>query len=387
MLLNNAYAESTTATYTLCYVSITGSGPAPSDTAVGGYNRGAGMPADPIPIANGGTGASTAAEARANLGIGGGISQFTYLVDSNAKLADWANNMAGQDYTSVLIAPGTWTSAKEVNLATSGTKVVVGMPGSLLSFTSDYGLRYSGTTTDEYRMEGVNVKGINIRCFYNCTNLTNCTGEITSTNSTNYNVFGNCTNLTNCTATITSTASNYNYGFNNCTNLTNCTVTATTGVADGYSNYGFSDCTNLTNCTTTATGSYSFHSFSGCTNLTNCTGRGVNGIGFSNCTKLTDCNATGGNIGFNNCKNLVNCIGSIYSTNATAYGFIACTNIINCQGDGRNSSGNGYGFYQCTEMLLNRPYSISTTATYQTCYVSNGGNQVADTAAGGWNKV
>ncbi len=121
--------------------------------------------------------------------------------------------------------------------------------------------------------------------FYNCTNLTNCTGTGTGTGTggSGYG-FRNCTNLTNCTGTGTG-AGTYGYGFYYCTNLTNCTGTGT-----GAPGYGFSNCTNLTNCTGTGTGEYGY-GFSNCTNLTNCTGTGTGdiGFGFYNITYASNC--------------------------------------------------------------------------------------------------
>jgi hypothetical protein len=263
-----------------------------------------GIVPDPVPIANGGTGATTAAQARTNLGITGGITEFTYLVDSDQKLSDWANNTKtdGQDYTSVLIAPGTWTSAVQVNLTTSGTKVVVGMPGSKLSFTSQYGLRYTTTpTTTDYRMEGVTAE---------------------SSNSYDSSAIRNCTNLTNCTGS-------------------------------------------------------SIIGFSGCTNLTGCIGTG---------------NGENGGFGFSTCTNLTGCIGTGTSKNEpyVGAGFSSCTNLRNCTGRGLGPGGGpGYGFYYCNGLFFNKPGSASKTATYFACNVSlsGSGGTPAATAAGGWNVV
>jgi hypothetical protein len=176
------------------------------------------------------------------------LSYFTYIVDSDQKLADWANNVDGNDYTSVLIKPGTWSFSGGINLSPVGTKVVVGMPGSKLSLTSQYGLSYgSGApVSKEYYMYGVTAENNRASgagtCFYRCTNLTNCTGTGTGT-SIGYG-FRNCTNLTNCSGTGVATNINTSigYGFNNCTNLTNCSGTGATSDGTGY---GFSECSGM----------------------------------------------------------------------------------------------------------------------------------------------
>ena len=84
------------------------------------------------------------------------------MVDSNAKLTAWANNdkSGGQDYTSVLIRKGTWTSSKGVNLDAAGTKVVVGEAGSKLVFNGvEKGLYYNDLPTGpDYYMRDVTVK-------------------------------------------------------------------------------------------------------------------------------------------------------------------------------------------------------------------------------------
>jgi hypothetical protein len=389
MRFNEPGGTSTTAVYNGCYVSLSGGGPAASDTALGGYNKGAGTPADPLPVANGGTGASTAEGARANLGLGGsGITEFTYLVDSNQKLADWANNVrtSGQDYTSVLIAPGTWTSAVEVNLTTSGTKVVVGMPGSLLSFTSQYGLRYTNLPkSTDYRMEGVNVSIQNgpyiSQVFYRCTNLTSCTG--TATGSGVY-AFSECTNLINCTGTATGSGDGTCRAFEACQYLTNCTGTATgSGVGVSLTIYAFATCYYVTNCTgtasSTANGSDSeVNAFRTCGYLTNCIGTAIassaliESCAFYECNNLTSCNGTGRNTGV--------------ASTSSASGFYNCYGLNNCIGTGTGIT-NSYGFDYCRGMVQNRRGGSSTTATYNNCSVSYVTGAVPDdNAAGGWNQ-
>jgi hypothetical protein len=276
----------------------------------------------------------------------------TFIIDSDEALADWANNTPGNNYTNVLIKPGVWTSSKEVNLTTAGTKAVTGMPASLLSFTSGYGLRYGAAPTmSEYWMRGVNAKAAgadsDFVCFLNCTNLANCTGASTGASGEyRYTGFKNCTNLTGCTGTGENTGNDhaYCYGFQDCTNLINCTGTATN---TGYgASYGFMNCTSLTNCTGTATA-----------------------------TATEDAGA----VGFFTCTNLVNCTGTGTGVNY-GFGFLTCTNLVNCTGTGSGAIV-GHGFSGCRIMLF-------CSGTYLGCYMHATGSTdpVGDTAAGGWNR-
>ena len=150
---------------------------------------------------------------------------YTFVVDSNAALTAWANNdrSGGQDYTSVLIRKGTWTSTKGVNLTDAGTKVVVGEAGSKLVFYNvEKGLYYDAIPTEhEYYMRGVTVEITGSGSgFYKCTNLTNCSGSGTGTGRGIGVGFMSCTNLTNCAGTGTG-ASN-GYGFKSCMLVSRC---------------------------------------------------------------------------------------------------------------------------------------------------------------------
>jgi hypothetical protein len=69
--------------------------------------------------------------------------KFTYIVDSNQKLADWANNVAGNDYTSVLVKKGTWTlnASKQfqIELNNTNTKLVYFEEGAkIISIDNKY---------------------------------------------------------------------------------------------------------------------------------------------------------------------------------------------------------------------------------------------------------
>lgn len=216
---------------------------------------------------------------------------FTYVVDSDQALLDWAKNVDGNDYTSVLIRKGEWTTTTGVNLTITGTKVVVGEAGSKLVFTPTAGincLAYSTTpNTSDYYMNGVYVEGVSVTvCFRNCANLTNCMGV----GVTRGDGFIDCLNLTNCTAVAYGNVNGN--AFNSCENLTNCKGTAT----GGNNGYGFQNCNNLTNCEGVGKGSYMPAGFRNCVSLTNCKGTGeggTNGYGFQGCTLVSKCKAGG----------------------------------------------------------------------------------------------
>jgi hypothetical protein len=357
-------------------------------------------------------------DALGNIIVAAGESElpdFTYMVDSDEALANWANNVASHDYTKVLIKQGAWSSGKEVNLTAAGTKVVVGQPGSLLSFTSVNGLVYTSLpATNDYRMTGVNVSVDNYgSAFQYCINLTNCSGS-------GQMVFAYCTNLINCTSYIRAYSENNHYGFfyckklancyssdsNNgyyyyhycddlvnctgsgkcyfyyCTNLLNCSGinftrcnNLTNCTCNGDIGFSFSNCKKLTNCTGGDNCTYSFYS---CSELTNCTGGNNCVYGFSDCTDLANCTiSTSNSAGFHNCTNLTNCVGT--STNT---GFQTCVNLINCRG----SSASGHAFYNCT-MLFGCYPDGSSANIYTGCFMDKAQTiPVANTATGGYNR-
>ena len=301
---------------------------------------------------------------------------FTYVVDSNQKLLDWANNEQGNDYSSVLIKKGTWSSSVGVNLSNCGTKVVVGEVGSKLSFTDvEKGLHYDEVPTNsEYYMLNVNVqvtKNSNgyVYSFYRCTNLTNCTG--TSTGTSRSFGFSYCDNLTNCRGISISTGTSSGSGFASCTNLANCTGTGSSTYANGTS---FERCDNLVNCTGegSSTNSYGF-GFASCTNLANCTGTGsstyANGISFDRCDNLVNCTGTGYGYGygkgFDKCTKLTNCSGTGTGTEGT--GFSDCSGVSKCKAGGNCTS----------EVFLDSYASQSMNNTYA----------CADTPEGGFNNT
>lgn len=84
---------------------------------------------------------------------------FTYVVDSDQALEDWANNVEGNDYTSVLIRKGEWTINKGINLTLTNTFRIKGEAGAKLVFnltvTSDSSNAISYNPTGSGTEKGV----------------------------------------------------------------------------------------------------------------------------------------------------------------------------------------------------------------------------------------
>lgn len=270
---------------------------------------------------------------------------YTYIVDSDAALAAWITNAAGNDYTHVLIRRGTW-SAPSVsdsvnNLTAAGTKTVVGESGSKLVFTGYDGMVYDTVpTTPDYYMFGVNV-------------------EVTSTAaSDSTKAFLNCANLYHCTGVArgSKTSESLGVAFYGCKNLFNCN-----GNADAYDGWAYYECENLSDCY---------------------------GEGFSN--------SSGGysGVSFRNCKRLRSCIGvGKADGEADAQAFYQCEELYACGADYsfNEEYGSGLSFVGCRVMFGCYPLRTFTSSNqvYQGCYMNMSGtsNPVADTAVGGYNRI
>ena len=189
-------------------------------------------------------------------GGGGGTAIYDVTIKAQAEFED-------------LIASSTWFNAKSVALVgqftlntpnNSGVKIpatvkqIHGYNGAKITITN---FEYNATTAKgglwyDAKPEGIDysIRNLKVDCtgssgagygFYNCTNLTNCTGTGSSSGAGRVGYgFYNCTNLTNCTGT--GSGSNA-YGFYNCTNLTNCA-----GTGSGSNAYGFCDCSYANGC-------------------------------------------------------------------------------------------------------------------------------------------
>lgn len=214
--------------------------------------------------------------------------QFTFVVDSNEALAEWASNdrSKSQDYTSVLIRKGEWTSSVGINLTAAGTKVVVGEAGSKLIFDPmDHCLYYDNIPDNSHYMKGLTVKnGRGATSFLKCINLENCIAL--------ESYFYESKNIINCTAKEFRQGENYfnctATSFSGCRNLSKCTAE---NLSSGKGGYGFRSCYNLIDCNGVGTGTIEGYGFESCTGVFRCKGRGSTGV-FKDCyasqSKTTD---------------------------------------------------------------------------------------------------
>lgn len=281
----------------------------------------------------------------------------TFVVDSTEKLAFWAQNAPGHDYTHVLIKPGIYTSSVGIKLKDTGTKTVVGMGGSLLNFASSAALSgitgYEAVNNDCY-MTGVNVQVTgNIAVgFEACYNLIRCTATVKAESIDNA-AFMSCGFLSHCSGYNTSIIARKASVYLNCTYLTNC-YAETKMIIKGQESYNFKNCENLTGCLSEATGGWWATAFHYCNTLTNCTG---NAQSHSN----------------------------VEEGLSTGAAFYYCNKLVNCSGSGDNGI-TGYAFTSCIGLFMCSPTKKSKSATYSHCYMLQNKTQpVGETAEGGYN--
>jgi len=343
---------------------------------------------------------------------------FTYVVDSNQKLADWANNVSGNDYTSVLIKSGTWSiTNKNINLDTTGTKVIVGESGSLLqclnvsssTFNTAHNgfLRSSKTNTDI----GTNpesdryIFGVNVRVtylagassidgtfysFYGLCNLHSCTGTVVGTSANSYSktcAFGFCFHMYDCKGYV-SAGRSYNSTYYQCRYMYSCYAET-----QNSRPWGFESCYNLTNCSGFWSGPSSYTTatiFRACYYLDGCfvTGRIDSTIstntmyGFYNCNWVTNClvninRSTNGVLyGIASTMECSNCsvilsIDSGATVSSNRYGFSNDAQLVNCTADVHSGSGVARGFYSCVKVSQCRGRGLSDSGTgygFSSCY-------------------
>lgn len=192
--------------------------------------------------------------------------EFTYIVDSDQKLTDWANNVEGNDYTSVLIKksnnPYTLSVSSGINLTTTGTKVIVGEAGSkiIINKTSSgtgTGISYDTLpTTNDYFIFNLTLEynSTSGRALLRCINLTNCQ-IVANGNSTSVNITGleSCVNILRCDAkAYQSDVGNYSAGYRNCSN-----IRESSGYGEALTRgTGFYGCNSVQFCKDTSTAQY-----------------------------------------------------------------------------------------------------------------------------------
>ena len=354
------------------------------------------------------------------------VVNFTYVVDSDQALNNWAKNVAGNDYTHVLIKAGTWNlTADTINLTTTGTKTVTGEAGNLIKHdmnvdSSVTTLQYDSVPlTGDYYIQGVNVVTYNrwtsvangtptnhhIYVFRNCINLSNCSAKgwtnYPATGSNYFYGFSSCKQLSCCFTDIdkdTMTSKNsFFYGYSTCEYLTNCRAYHS-GSADHFVSYGFHGCTYISSCYLYISGStqqtngyyncdyisssYAYigssstaYSFNLCEYITSCYGYTSSqaGTGVYKCNYMSNCKvySIGSSMtGYNDCQHLDNCVYTTSSTNGGATGFKNCFGVRYCHYELTGLSGSG----------SYAPYSASYASL-----TANDTYACADGANGGWN--
>lgn len=320
-------------------------------------------------------------------------SQATFTVSSNEDLTKWATNVSGNDYTSVYIAPGTYTlESGSINLTATGTKIVEGHPNAKLVFkstnvainTNYYPALYYTTRPDsqEYKMVNVII-------------------DVTSMNATSSNVYAtgfyNCVNMLNCYATSKSTGTKdwqAAYGYYACSYLINCQG-ASSGANNGNA-YTFASCSYLTNCIADETvypATYDSKAdiipYASCSYLINCQAKATNGYeltrGYFGCNYLTGCSAT---------------VSSSTNTSTEISGFSRCARMVNCQASITNTTGktltNVGGFINSSmidncvssDQIYNSSYVFKCNASaYTSSYADNYLTACDDTSTGGYNHI
>lgn len=290
--------------------------------------------------------------------------EYTYVVDSDAALTAWGNNTAGNDYTSVLIKKGTWTTnrASTINLSTTGTKVIVGEPGSKLVFTGQdcYFFYNSVPTTSDYYIQGLTLEHTVSNTYSWCIGLKNC-ANISDT-------------VVTCTATTTSTTIQC---FENCQKLINCT-----GIANS------------------ATSSRRATAFAYCANVKSCKGISTYDQTYLGCDILIGCDATTGRYhSYYNCSNMQYCYGTSLSSTAyrcvgliyctiranESYAINECTNVDSCSGLITGTFQASYPGIANSKVVR---YCTATNGVYASSYASRTANSTyacANTLNGGWN--
>ena len=265
-------------------------------------------------------------------------------------------------------------------------------------------------------INGVEVKSIGGRAFYNCKSLTSVTIPIGVTNIGN-SAFYVCASLTNVTisSSVTSIGDKafYNcssltsviipnsvinigdYAFYNCNSLTsviipnsvtsigdyafcNCNKLASVTISDGVTSigeYAFQDCTSLPSVTIpSSVKSIDFGVFKGCKSLTSVTMpsglTSVDGYAFRDCTSLPSVTIPNsvreiGGGAFQGCTSLMNVTIPSGVTNIADCAFYNCNSLTSVTIPDSVTSIGGYAFYRCNSLpSVTIPDSVTSIGGY-----------------------
>ena len=321
-------------------------------------------------------------------------SYYTYIVDSDEALMNWLTNVSGNDYTHVFVTSGRYSvDYNETNnlekLDTIGTKTIDGAPGAVIC--DDNNEYYD--TSDNPKINGLfsyatqptkdcYIKDLTLEfnkyseynpdddsgddfLFYNCINIENCNVSSLGTHSgAPMGCMAKCVNITNCTFSTGYTSTSVNQSHlrmvGGCKNITNSIVNIVNEEPDdaGYDS--------------------SFKLFFGCYNINNCVVYGEVS------TKL--CGDPHYEINFlDYCAKVNNFI----TYNQTSFDSLVC-DCIDITNVAAVKFSDCKGVSHCKKISINQ-YTHNDqfgNAAFIDCYADHGTtNAVADTAAGGYNRV
>lgn len=322
-----------------------------------------------------------------------GANLATFVVDSDAKLSEWAANKSGNDYTSVYIAQGKYTlPSGGINLTAAGTVTVEGNPNSLLLFESltntngNYAaaLYYTERPTElKYSIKSVQIECVGAPAqeqniypvgFYNCNNLDKCSAYSRATGTKAWQAayaFYNCENLSFCFGASSGANNGNAYTYASSNHLSNCVAdeSAYPALYDSQADIiAYASSNYLINCVAKVKNGYEItRAYFGCNYLVGCKAEvtqdassTVNEVtGFARCSRLTGCNAT---IDDRSGKTLTE-----------RGGFVHSAKVVNCVSQGAR-------IYDCA-------YVAYCEATgFDNSYADEYKTAAADNVAGGYNR-
>lgn len=295
------------------------------------------------------------------------MSGYTYVVDSDQALLDWANNVGGNDYTHVLVKRGTWTISEQVNginLTQSGTKTITGEPGNkiVIELTCKYsdsdksvvGMYYSDLPNDEsYFIQGITINVIN-----------KSTDSGPTTPAYSSTCFLNIRNIVDCimipNTYFGSTGHNYAIGASGCHNIVGSTVIFNPDHCPiSSSATAFSSCSNIINCNAKTVGINVGHAiiYSSCSHIYN---------------SSLDIQARISICGFSLCTDVSNCVINITGSSASA----SCSGMVNSKKVLNSHVSISGSYYASSVKTYSNSFASMTETSNYTC---------ADTPNGGWN--